>query len=269
MRLAQRFLHTPLALAPDWQGVVLEALQAEIKFDHLTNPKAVEKEATWLNITNGVALIDVSGVLVHKSAWWGWGETSYDAIATDFVEAISRAEVNGIALMVDSPGGEVSGMFDLADMMFELRGIKPVWAILDDCAYSAAYALASSADRIVVPRTGGTGSVGVIALHADISEMLASAGIKITPVTFGARKADYQEFAPLSDEAHKRLQASVDKTGQMFVDLVSRNRKMSKQAVRATEAGTFDGNDGVAIGFADAVMSRDEALFELMENTAT
>jgi signal peptide peptidase SppA len=265
MRLAQRFLNTPLALAPKWQSVVLDALQAEVDFDHLTNPKPIEKEkASWLNVTNGVAQIDISGVLVHKAAWWGWGETSYDAIATDFVEAIARDEVHSIALMVDSPGGEVSGMFDLADMMFEFRGIKPVWAILDDCAYSAAYALASSADRIVVPRTGGTGSVGVIALHADISEALQKAGIKITPVTFGARKADYQEFQPLGDEAHKRLQAAVNKTGEMFVDLVSRNRGMSAAAVRATEAGTFDGDEGITVGFADAVMSRDEALFELM-----
>lgn len=266
MQLVRRFINTPLALAPDWQGMVLDALQAEVDFDHLTNPKPPEKEKTsWLNVTNGVALIDVSGVLVHKAAWWGWGETSYDAIAADFIEALGHSEVKSIALMVDSPGGEVSGMFDLADMMFELRGIKPVWAVLDDCAYSAAYALASSADRIVVPRTGGTGSVGVIALHADISAMLERAGIKITPVTFGARKADYQEFAPLSDEAHKRLQASVDKTGEMFVDLVSRNRKMSKRSVRETEASTFDGVDGVTVGFADAVMSRDEALMELMQ----
>ncbi|TOL42864.1 serine peptidase, partial [Vibrio parahaemolyticus] len=71
----------------------------------------------------------------------------------------------GICLDIDSPGGEVAGCFDLVDLIYELRGKKPIYAILSENAYSAAYAIASAADKIYVPRTGGVGSVGVIVIH--------------------------------------------------------------------------------------------------------
>ena len=107
-------------------------------------------------MVDGVAVIEVSGVLVHRGAWIGQssGQTSYEGIAAQIAAAASDPAVRGIALEIDSFGGEVAGVFDLADAIRAARSAKPVWAFVAEHAFAAGYALASQADRIILPRTG-------------------------------------------------------------------------------------------------------------------
>jgi ClpP class serine protease len=163
-------------------------------------------------------------------------------------------------LDIDSPGGEVAGCFDLADAIFAVRGEKPVWAVLNECAYSAAYAIASAADHVTVPRTGGCGSIGVIAMLVDMSRALTASGITVNIIQFGARKADGNEFEPLPKEARARFQADIDALGSLFAATVARNRRMRVADVVATQAATYLGANGVTNRLADAVMAPDEAM---------
>ena len=117
---------------------------------------------------------------------------------------------------------------------------------------------------MIVPRTGGTGSVGVICAHVDFSKALTDNGINVTLITYGARKADGNEYLPLSKEALDRFQADVDTMGELFVDTVARNRGMAASKVRATQASTYLGANGVNIGFADAVMAPDAGFHSLL-----
>ena len=119
---------------------------------------------------NGIAIIPVVGTLVKRAGAIdaASGLLSYTAIETMIMEAATDPAVGGILLDVDSPGGEVGGVFDLADLIREAREAKPVYALADD-AFSAAYLLASAADRIYLSQTGGVGSIGVIAVHVDES----------------------------------------------------------------------------------------------------
>ena len=217
------------------------------------------------DVIDGVAVIPISGVLMHSRLGWA-DETTYSTIQDKIIDAVASQDVNAVALQIASPGGEVSGLFELADTIHSLRGSKPIWSILDDHAYSAAYAIASATDRITVPRTGGVGSVGVITMHLDISELLEDYGINVSLIHYGERKTDYSLFKPLSDKARDKLQGDVNDIGVMFVDMVARNRKdqgLTRQRVKATEAGIFMGKAGVEAGFADAVMSPAEAFREL------
>lgn len=218
------------------------------------------------DLINGVAVIDVSGTLVQKSSYLRAysGVLGYNAIRNNFLEALSDKAVRAIALKIDSPGGEVAACFDTADLIYESRSIKPTLAILDECAYSAAYALASACEQITVPRTGGTGSVGVICMHLDQSKALDKAGQSVTIIKYGDRKADGNQFSPLSKEALQRFQDDVDVMGELFVETVARNRNLSAAVVRKTQATTFLGAAGVEIGFADAVMAPDEAFESLL-----
>jgi ClpP class serine protease len=77
--------------------------------------------------------------------------TGYDGIRQAFLTAMEDPDISGICLDIDSPGGEVAGCFDLVDVIYGARGKKPIHAILTESAYSAAYAIASAADRISVP----------------------------------------------------------------------------------------------------------------------
>lgn len=218
------------------------------------------------DLVGGVAVIDISGTLVQKSSYLRAfsGVLGYNAIRNNFVEALNDKKVHAIALQIDSPGGEVAGCFDLADLIYESRSIKPTLAILNECAYSAAYALASACEQITVPRTGGTGSVGVICMHIDQSVAIANAGLAVTIIKYGERKDDGNNFNPLSKDALKRFQAEVDEMGALFVSTVARNRNMPVDVVRQTQATTFLGAAGVEIGFADAVMAPDEAFESLL-----
>ena len=111
-----------------------------------------------------------------------------------------------------------------------------------------------------MPRTGGTGSVGIICAHTDFSHGLDKAGIAITLITYGQRKADFAETAPLGKEARQRAQADVDEMGAMFDELVARNRRVAASKVKSFQAATFMGANGVDAGLADAVMPPDRAL---------
>jgi signal peptide peptidase SppA len=204
---------------------------------------------------DGIAIIPIQGTLVRKSSWLDslCGMTSYATLDSQFSLAVQDPSVSGILLDINSPGGECSGVFDLADRMFNLRGTKPVYAIANDDCFSAAYALGSCADKLFVTRTGGVGSVGVICLHLDQSAHDEKEGLKYTAIFAGDRKNDFSPHNPLSDRALETEQAEVDRLYGMFVGLVSRNRGLSANTVQGTQAGLFFAENGVAAGLADAV----------------
>ncbi|MEX3635964.1 S49 family peptidase [Paraburkholderia sp. BR14320] len=278
--LAQRMFNTPLAIAPDKVEVIVAALAERFGISTMfrVNGQALAPgELDWYSeerqderpysVVEGVAIVPILGTLVQKSGYLHpfSGLTGYDGIRANLSLALDDDSVRGILLDIDSNGGEVSGLFDLVDAIYHARGRKPIVASLSEVAYSAAYALASAADFIAVPRTGGTGSVGVVCAHVDFSKALSNEGVAVTLIHYGARKVDGNEFNPLSKEARTRIQASVDEMGELFVNTVARNRNMTPAAVRDTEAGLFCGAAGVEVGFADAVMAPDEAFRSLLD----
>ncbi|HDR9026946.1 S49 family peptidase [Burkholderia vietnamiensis] len=285
--LATRLFNVPIAITPHKAEIVMAALADRLGITQLFRPDGhvialagggaqaflsdmdAEDEPVDMRpyeVWEGIARIPIQGTLVHKLGTlhpWS-GMTGYDGIRALLSLAMEDAEVRAIVLDIDSPGGEVAGCFDLADSIYEARGQKPIWSILTESAYSAAYAIASASDRIIVPRTGGTGSVGVICMHVDFSKALSQSGIDVTLIHYGDRKADGNEYSPLSKDARARVQADVDTMGELFVETVARNRNLTAARVRSTQAGTFLGAAGVEVGFADAVMAPDEALASLL-----
>jgi len=196
------------------------------------------------------------------------GLTSYAALAAQLDAAVASPDVRAILLDVDSPGGESGGVFDLADRIRAATKVKPVWAVANDMAFSAAYALASAASKVFVSRTGGVGSIGVIAMHVDQSERDLQDGVRYTAVFAGDRKNDLNPHEPISDEAHAFLKAEVNRVYGLFVETVARHRGIEPSAVRDTEAGLFFGQAAVAIGLADAIGTFDVALSQLLDSVS-
>lgn len=263
----ESLLYRPLALLPEHALALLERvhlLEAEGRTVAFAEGRDRDERRPY-EIVDAIAIVRISGVLVHGCSYW-WGETGYNRIRATLEQALADPEVKAVVLHVDSPGGEVAGCFDLADAIYAMRGDKPIVAIVDEYACSAAYALASAADRIVGPRTAVIGSIGVISMHLDITGALDQAGLKVTTIQFGERKSDSYPTTPLSDAAHERMQADIDTLGEMFVALVARNRGLEAKAVRATQAGVFLGEAAVAAGLADAVMPPDEAFRALVQS---
>ncbi|MBF0626106.1 MAG: S49 family peptidase, partial [Magnetococcales bacterium] len=213
---------------------------------------------------NGIALVPIHGTLAKRvgAVEAASGLTGYAAVEEMILDAATDPAVRAILLDIDSPGGEVGGVFDLAAMIREARQSKPVWAVADD-AFSAAYLLASAAERIYLPQTAGVGSVGVIAVHVDESQRDAQEGRRYTTVFAGARKNDFSSHEPLSGDARNRIQAEVDRLYGMSVATVAANRGMTEEAVRATEAGIYFGANALVAGLADRVGTLRDALAEL------
>lgn len=221
------------------------------------------------HVVNGVLQIKVTGMLLNKFPYqFGELATGYDYIRAAFVRGMGDTEVHSIAMLVDSPGGVVSGCFDLSDEIFEMRGTKPIKAFVNDGAYSAAYALASAADTMTVTRSGGTGSVGVVTAHVDISKSMEERGIVHTFIFAGSHKVDGNAYEKLPDDVKARIQERIDRTYADFVNVVARNRGLSVEVVQGTEALIYDANDSLAIGFADAVGKFDDELAAFERDTA-
>ena len=209
-------------------------------------------------VVDGIAVIEISGVLIHRGGWIGQssGQTSYEGIAAQIEAAASNPSVRAVALEIDSFGGEVAGVFDLADQIRALRRNKPVWAFVAEHAFSAGYALASQADRILLPRTGAVGSIGVVVMHADLSGQLDQDGVRVTLIHSGQHKVDGNPYAPLPDSVRDDIQREIDMMRFLFTETVAAGRtdRLSQDAALATEAATYRGTDAVSAGLADEVI---------------
>uniref|UniRef100_A0A1A9VKF8 Peptidase S49 domain-containing protein n=1 Tax=Glossina austeni TaxID=7395 RepID=A0A1A9VKF8_GLOAU len=208
----------------------------------------------------GIKVIPIHGILTKKSEAFDdvLGMTSYEKVREKIEEALIDEEVETIILDIDSPGGEVNGLFDLSDFIYEARTKKRIVAIANDDAYSAAYAIASSAEKVYVSRTSGVGSIGVIASHIDQSGFDEKQGIKYTTVFAGNRKNDLNPHEPITSESLENLQKEVDRLYKMFLQLVARNRNLTTEKIKSTEAGLYFGKNAIEVGLADEIISFSE-----------
>ncbi|MFT4328092.1 MAG: S49 family peptidase [Wolbachia pipientis] len=221
-----------------------------------------QKHPTFKNIKHSIksnvertAIIPIHGILTKKPGAFDemLGMTSYEQIEEQITQSLADSDIETILLDIDSPGGEVNGIFDLADFIHSARGKKRIIAIANDDAYSAAYAIASSAEKVFVSRTSGVGSIGVIASHIDQSRFDEKQGIKYTTIFAGSRKNDLNPHEPMTSESLGSLQKEVDRLYEMFVQLITRNRGLSIEKIRSTEAGLYFGEKAVEIGLADGM----------------
>jgi signal peptide peptidase SppA len=270
--IASRVFHTPLMIDSKKLAAILAVLAPRLGLE----PPAVEaallteqrSRKPYAVTDAGVAVIEVSGSLVNRASGMEAqsGLTSYEQLGNEILDAATDPQVRGILLRLDSYGGEANGAWDVASLIEEAARMKPVWASVDDWALSAGYLLASAADRIWVTRTGGVGSVGIIAMHLDQSGFDAANGLRYTTIFAGDRKNDFNPHEPLSTEARDVLVAEVNRLYGMFVDAVARRRSLSADDVRSTAAGILYGEDSVARGFADRVGTFRDALAAMTDS---
>ncbi len=216
--------------------------------------------------SGGIAFIPVYGYLMHKSSYcWGY-VTGYEAIRRQMSMALGDPDVHTIILDVNSGGGACAGCFELADWMYAQRGQKKIEAMVDASCYSAAYAIASCADKITITPTGGLGSIGVVATHYNMGGALEKWGEAVEFVYAGKYKIDGNQFEPLSKHAKQQLQFQVDHLYAMFIATVARNRGLTEQEVRDTEAAVYTAEQAVEMGLADKVAAPIERITQLFND---
>jgi len=214
-----------------------------------------------------VAVIPIYGVISRRVNLMSQisGGTSTEKLTAQFRQALGDASVKAIVFDVDSPGGGVEGVPELAEEILKGRAQKKIVAVANSMAASAAYWLASAANELVVTPSGEVGSIGVFAEHEDISKALEDAGVKVSLISAGKYKTEGNPYEPLSEEARAELQSKVDAFYEMFVKSVARGRGVAQSAVRAGfgEGRLVLAQDAVKGRMADRVATLDETLARL------
>lgn len=221
-----------------------------------------------------IAVLRVHGPIVPRadmmSQMSGATEASLERFRSAFREAANDPNVAAIVLDIDSPGGDVSFVPEaVAEIRAARSADRPIIAVANNMAASAAYWLATGADEIVVSPSGMVGSIGVVMLHEDISAMLEAEGVRPTFIFEGARKIEGNPFEPLDNTAKRALQKEVRTFFDMFVSDVAKGRGVAASVVRADPEATsehFGGGrvvlarEAVRLGMADRVATLEDTI---------
>ncbi|EPY01389.1 S49 family peptidase [Magnetospirillum fulvum] len=248
-------------------------LLSRLVSEAVTRPRAQgpKDDGKAYRVQGGVAIIPVTGDLVHDlgslDPWCGM--TGYDGIITKLDLAEADPAVQGALLYVDSPGGEVTQCAVCGDRIRDFQAAKPLRTVYADAGYSAACWLGSQGGRVYAPRTGGTGSIGVITLHADLSRAYDEAGITVTVLSAGAHKGDGHPYAPLPKAVASEIVAELESLRGYFAAAVAAGRDLDLDDVLATEARCLSADEALELGLIDEIMNPDDALAVFIADLAT
>ena len=217
-------------------------------------------------IRDGVAIIPMTGPIFRYANLFSRvsGATSTEVLARDYHEALANPAVRAILFHVDSPGGEATGIHELANAIAAGRGQKPIVAYVEGLGASAAYWLASAADEIVVDATAALGSIGVVMTLAA-RDKAAAREIEIVSSQSPNKRPDVT-----TERGRGQIQTIVDAMADVFVSSVAANRGVTTETVLADfgQGGLFVGQAAVTQGLADRLGSFEGVVAELAQSTA-
>lgn len=266
-------IHAQMEMILDrWaSGVKLSAEQISAAVGNSPQAVAERREQAARAGAGAVALIPVYGVLTHRAHAAGsisTPMTSTENLATLVRAAAQNPDIGSIVLDVDSPGGSVFGVQELAETILSVRGSKPIIAVANAQAASGAYWIASQADELVVTPSGAVGSIGALMAHEDRSEKYAKDGVKRTYVHAGKYKIEGNDTGPLEGEGLAYAQSMVDSFYSSFVRAVAKGRGVSVDIARGPEFGQGRmvlARDAVAAGMANRIATLDEVIAQQLK----
>lgn len=218
--------------------------------------------------SNGFAIIPIHGSLINRFGSYYGSVTGYNFIRRQHMAALMDPDVTHIIHDHNSYGGEAAGCFELSADIKATRGKKPIIAVVDSNCYSASYALATAADKIILTPSGGVGSVGVVAMHVNMKGMLDKFGVEITFIHSGKHKVDGNPYEALSDDVKADLQKGIDNSRAKFVALVADNLGLDSKIIYDTEARVYRADDAMKLGLIHAVAVPSAALQSLKDDDA-
>ncbi|RJX20813.1 MAG: S49 family peptidase [Ammonifex sp.] len=193
------------------------------------------------------------------------GATSAERFGKEFGALLKNPDVSAIVIDVDSPGGAVGGIEELSAQIYAARGKKPITAVANHLAASAAYWIATAADELVVSPSGEVGSIGVLAVHEEHSAELERLGVKMTLISEGKYKTGGNPYEPLTEAARAAIEERVREVYSLFTRAVARNRGVSVAEVRDGfgEGRVVGARQAVQLGMADRVGTLEETIERL------
>jgi capsid assembly protease len=270
-RISKALMEMPWAILPSKLEAIIEVVNRYFAGEKLD----AEEVQTRIHgakrpsdrVVGNVAVLPLFGTIIPRANLFTEtsGGTSAELFGKQFDDLVKNPDVGAIVLDIDSPGGQINGVDELSRKIFEARGQKPIVAVANYTAASAAYWIATAADELVVAPSGEVGSIGVFAVHEDQSEAMAKEGVKVSLISEGKYKTEGNPYEPLSEEARAAIQERVAEAYDGFVKAVARNRSVKAADVRSGfgEGRMVSARQAVQLGMADRVATLDETVARL------
>lgn len=277
-RVLAEFVGTPWAIQQEKLEAIKALLLMRARGERLT-PEDIKARTGGkdskrsVRSSGGVSVIPIYGVINHRMNMMSEmsGGTSIEQLTSQFRGALADPQIATIVFDVDSPGGGVSGVQELADEIFAARKQKQIIAQVNPLAASAAYWLAASAEQIVMTPSGAAGSIGVFTTHEDVSKALEKEGIAVTLISAGKFKTEGNQYEPLNEDAKAYMQKRVDEYMQSFVQCVARGRGVTAAAVKTGfgQGRVAGAQDALALGMVDRIATLDQTIEGLVGKNTT
>ncbi len=281
--LVAEFLSTPWAMEPTrlnamasviarWSsgGQANEDVMASIAADR--EARDAKRANNVRSGGGGIAVLPLYGIVTQRGNMAddisGPGSASTQKFSAALRECLADDTVGQILIDIDSPGGNVYGVQELAAEIISARATKPVTAIANSLAASAAYWIGCSATELYVTPGGEVGSIGVWQAHQDYSAAMAEAGVKTTLISAGKYKVEGNPYTPLEDDAQAFMQSRVNDYYGAFTKAVAKGRGVSIDAVRnGMGQGRVLGADAaLAEGMVDGIATFDDVVRKLQRS---
>ena len=245
--LVAEYLATPWALMPErlsavtaviarWSGDARASDEVMHSVAADRNARDARRQSSVSNSGGGIAVLPLYGIVTQRGNMVddvsGPGTASTQQFSNLLRAALQDETVSQILIDIDSPGGSVYGVAELADEIVNARAQKPVVAIANSLAASAAYWIGCSASEFYVTPGGEVGSIGVWQAHQDYSKAMDEAGVKTTLISAGKFKVEGNPYAPLDEEAQGFMQSRVDDYYAAFTKAVAKGRGVPISQVR-------------------------------------
>lgn len=236
------------------QGLLPESISSKIG-TRLDNTRSV-------SVRGSTAIIPITGVLTPRASMFSQvsGMVSSETILQDFTTAIEDQSIESIILQIDSPGGAVTGISDVANAIFNARGTKPIYTHVVGEMASAALWIGTSSDKVFASPTAVIGSIGTV---ATIDTTTEEGVIEIVSTQSPKKRMDMT-----SDEGKADLIKIIDAISGTFIDSVARNRNTTSENVEANfgQGGIFIAAKAEEVGLIDGIASFEDTLAMLDTN---
>lgn len=217
-----------------------------------------------VDIQNGIAVLHIDGALTYRSnIWKAWfGVDTYNSIENAFNELVADESVKGIVLSIDSPGGEIKGVSDLADRIFAARGTKECGIVAHSAGAmcSAAYWIASACEKVVASGVAQVGSIGVMGvLSGDEDKSVTYLRSSLSP---------NKNLDPNTPEGRSAVEKNLDAMAKVFVEALAKNRNSDFDSVleHYGQGKVFVGQEALEAGMVDAIDSLDSVVEKMIKH---
>lgn len=223
-----------------------------------------------VTVRDGIARIPVAGPLFRYANLFTdcSGATSYEEMAREFTTALNDSQIKAIVLDIDSPGGEVNGCAEMAELVFNARGIKPIVAHISGDGCSAAYWLATAADSVIAGDTAIVGCIGVVACYIDASKHYEMHGIEEIEIV--SSQTPNKRPNPAEDAGRAQIQRTIDDLAGVFISAIAKHRGVEAAVVQSEfgQGDVFVGATAAAAGLIDGVATYEELHASLLESSS-